>query len=69
MVAAPSGHMLLGPSLAANFPCKQATTVVARVGTDCATDLLSYSVTNRIECQRRGDNALRNVIVHIMHAC
>ena len=30
---------------------------------------LSYSVTVRIECQRRGDKALRNVIVHIVHAC
>ena len=30
---------------------------------------LSYSVTVHIECQPHGDNALRNVIVHIMHAC
>ena len=27
--------------LAANFPWKQATAVVAHVGTDCATELLS----------------------------
>ena len=55
------------------FPVEARTAVVAHVGTDCATELLSGSPYRRVSTplrhQRHCDNALRNVIVHIMHAC
>ena len=59
--------------LAANFPWKQATAIVARVGTDsrrqshCATETSYFGLSSITITQRHGDSAVRNVIL-IVHS-